>query len=106
MSSWSDKGEGSLGKTCEDAKVVGKVKTTQAPYSMPKSSDLITSITTTTTRIMTKGFVIGGSNSSSITTPPKITKADKSKGNGISVEPTLEEKKVAIKAEMEKQRKI
>lgn len=54
MSSRTDKGEGGSGKPGEDAKVAGKVKSTQISSSMLKGSDpIISTTTTTTTRSLT-----------------------------------------------------
>ncbi|KAL7591384.1 hypothetical protein Lser_V15G33665 [Lactuca serriola] len=57
----STRGSGS-GKTDEDAKVVGKILTTQIPSSLPKTSAIkstSTTTTTTTTKSITKGIAIG-----------------------------------------------
>lgn len=83
MSSRTDKGEGYSGKTNNDAKIVGTVKSTQITSSLPNSSDPIISTTKPTTRAVTKGVFIGGLSSSSKRAPPKVKKVDKSVGKGI-----------------------
>lgn len=98
MRSRLDRGEGRSEKTDDDANVVGKIKSTQISSSMPKSSYPIISTTTTATRTITKGIFIGESRSSSKPPPPKKTVANKSKGKGISIEPTPKEMMVAIEA--------
>ncbi|CAI9272473.1 unnamed protein product [Lactuca saligna] len=71
-------GVGSL-KDPDQAKVVGKVMSTQIPTSLPIS--LITTSTTTTSRPITKGIFItksvGGSSSSLKPPPTKYNKGDK-----------------------------
>lgn len=90
----------------DDAKVVGKVISTQLHTSLPKTSFTTTS-TTTPKGPLTKGVVIdsgvGGSSSSK---PPPSTEELKNKGKCISVEPTKEEKKAAVEEETERQRQI
>lgn len=84
---------------------MGKVLTTQIPTTLPKKTGRIISITTTT-KPLVKEIVIGGSNGSSCSLKPKSTETDKVKGKGVSVELTKEERKVAIEAEIEKQRHV
>ncbi|CAI9290318.1 unnamed protein product [Lactuca saligna] len=102
MGSKAGMGGSGSSKDGSDAKVVGRVMFTQIPTSLPKTSFSIVS-TTVTTRPLVKGVVIGESSSSK---PPQSTKKEKGKGKGISVEPTIEEKKAALEKEMERQRKI
>ena len=46
-----------------------------------------------------KGVVIGGSSSLK---PPQITEEMKGKGKGVTIEPTVEENKIALEKEMGK----
>ncbi|CAI9283126.1 unnamed protein product [Lactuca saligna] len=65
------KGKGGSGNVVGDARVVGRVLTTQIPTSLPKTP-IVTSSTIATTRPITKGIVIrtaGGESSSSKPNP-------------------------------------
>ncbi|CAI9286127.1 unnamed protein product [Lactuca saligna] len=71
--------------------------------SLRKISTITTS-TTTTTKPIAKGIVIGTAGGGlSSSKPPPSTEEIQNKGKGIFTEPTVEEKKVAIEKEMEKQ---
>lgn len=102
MGSKAGMGGSGSSKDGDDAKVFGKVMSTQIPTSMPKTSVPIIS-TMTTTRPLTKGIVIRRSSSSK---PLQSNEAAKGKGKGISIEPTAKENKVSIEKEIEKQRHI
>ena len=96
------KGEGASGKASGDVKVVGKVLTTQIPTTLPKKTDPIIS-TTSTTKPLEKGIIIGGSSSSSKPTP---TEADKAKGKSVVIEQSKEERKCDIPKFLNQKRPI
>lgn len=51
---------------------------------------------------MTKGIVVGSNVEGSSSKQPQSTEEMKGKGKGITIEPTAEEKKMALEVEMEK----
>lgn len=102
------KGEGASGRTKEEVKVVGKVFASHVPTSKPTptfaKADPVIAIVTTT-RLVTKGIVIGttGEGSSS---KPILTTTNQDREKGIVVEKSKEERKIEVEVEMEKQRQI
>lgn len=99
-------GEGASGKTEDEAKVVGKVFTTNIPTTKPimSKADLVVSTGTTTRKIL-KGIVIGTTGEGSAS-KPKETPRNQDMGKKVIIEISKEERKADIEAEMEKQRQI
>ena len=98
------KGEGGSGNVVGDARVVGRILTTQIPTSLPRTS--IVTKSTITTRSITKRIVIGTAGGELRSSKPNLSEQEKDKGKGISQELSKEEKKAAQEAEMAKQRQI
>ncbi|CAI9300406.1 unnamed protein product [Lactuca saligna] len=99
-------GEKSVGasKNFDQDKVIGKVSSIQIFTLFPVSTT--TTSTTMTLKPLHKGVVIISSTCGSISKPPPSIEELKRKGKGILTEPTIEDEKLALEQEMEKQRKI
>lgn len=93
--------EGGSGNGVCNARVVGRVLTTQIPTSLPQTSIVSTS-TITTTRPITKGIVIGPTGEESSLSNPNLNEHEKDIGKSVSHELSNEERKVALEVEMEK----
>nr|KAJ0187231.1 hypothetical protein LSAT_V11C900502090 [Lactuca sativa] len=69
-------------------------------------TSMSTASTATTSKPLTKGITIGSSTNVSSLRPPSSKKDMEGKGKGINIEPSIEEKKIALEKETEKQRQI